>query len=94
MSNDKINYKIFDFKTSYNNLLILIKKTHNKDKIAVACNLYSKLHRLEIGLKKQMEKIEVLLEDENNIDADHTDTESDYSDASIETTNSIEVKFE
>ena len=101
MSNDKINYKIIDFNSSYNNLLKLIKKTGDKNKIAKACNLYSKLHRLEIGLKKQMEKVEELLEEDNednssnkSISADHTDTESDHSSASTETKNSIEVKFQ
>lgn len=95
MSNDKINYKIVDFNGSYNNLLKLIKKTNDKNKIAKACNLYSKLHRLETGLKKQMEKIEELLDEQNepssisplSIDPDHTESENDYSD------NSIEVRF-
>ena len=100
MSNDKINYKIVDFNGSYNNLLKVIKKTGDKNKIAKACNLYSKLHRLEIGLKKQMEKIEELLEEDSDnslnksISPEHTDTESDYSNASVDTKNSIEVRFQ
>lgn len=94
MSNDKINYKIVDFNSSYNNLLKVIKKTGDKNKIAKACNFYSKLHKLEIGLKKQMEKIEELLDEDKSISADHTDTESDYTDASIDGNNSNEVKFE
>jgi hypothetical protein len=100
MSNDKINYKIVDFNGSYNNLLKVIKKTGDKNKIAKACNLYSKLHRLEIGLKKQIEKIEELLEEDSDnssnksISADHTDTENDYSNASVDTKNSIEVRFQ
>lgn len=96
MSNDKINYKIVDFNGSYNNLLKVIKKTGDKNKIAKACNFYSKLHRLEIGLKKQMEKIEELLDEDSevSINPEHTDTESDYSSASVDTKNSIEVRFQ
>jgi len=95
MSNDKINYKIVDFNGSYNNLLKLIKKSRDKNKTAKACNMYSKLYKLELGLKKQIEKIEELLEDsEVSISANHTDTESDYSDASLDNNNLIEVKFE
>lgn len=88
MSNDKLNYKIVNFNSSYDSLLKVIKKTGDKIKIAKACNLYSKLHRLEIGLKKQMEKIEELLEDQDvdTIDANHTETESDFN-------NSIEIRF-
>ena len=54
MSNDKINYKIVDFNGSYNNLLKLIKKSGDKNKTAKACNMYSKLYKLELGLKKQI----------------------------------------
>ena len=101
MSNDKINYKIIDFNGSYNNLLKVIKKSGDKNKTAKACNMYSKLYKLEIGLKKQIEKIEELLEEDSevnssnkSISANHTDTESDYSSASTDTKNSIEVKFQ
>jgi hypothetical protein len=96
MSNDKLNYKIVNFNTSYDSLLKVIKKTGDKIKIAKACNLYSKLHRLETGLKKQMQKIEELLEEQNldnsePLDPSHTDTQSDYSDASED--NSIQLHF-
>ena len=94
MSNDKINYKIIDFNGSYNNLLTLIKKTGDKNKTAKACNMYSKLHRLETGLKKQMEKIEKLLNEDNMMDTSSEELDPNYSETENDTSsNNIEVKF-
>lgn len=89
------NYKIINFNKSYDKILKIMRISNDKNHIITACNIYTKLNKLELQLKKQFEKLEELYKNHNKftIDPNYTDTEEDYTDTSVDTKKSIEVKF-